>query len=50
MLSAERDREANSFGVEASLPPKQLPRVGIPRSARNDTRETFWTALVPKQF
>ena len=37
MLSGERDREANSFGVEASLPNKHCRRLGIPRCARNDS-------------
>ena len=36
MLSGERDREANSFGVEASLP-KDTAVSRIPRFARNDS-------------
>ena len=36
MVSGERDREANSFGVEPSLPTSVPPGVGIPRFARND--------------
>lgn len=37
MLSGERDCEANSFAVEASLPKGNCCGVGMPRSARNDT-------------
>jgi len=39
MQSGERDREANSFGVEASLTPTAYLEVGIPRYARNDTED-----------
>jgi hypothetical protein len=36
MLSGKRAREANSFGVEASLPKRNCPEIGIPSNARND--------------
>ena len=36
MLSVERDRQASSFGVEASLPGNKLLAVKIPGYARND--------------
>jgi hypothetical protein len=40
MLSGERVRVANSFGVEASLPKHALPEAGIPRYASDGNRST----------